>query len=226
LLYHPRMLKTTTAPATRKRLGLAAAEYALLMRLRTPLDIQAFLDSIPANHELNGETIQSVRQVLRKRCAHCIEGAFVASCALWINGEVPLVMHLDCEDTDYPHVVTLFRRRGAWGAISKTNGPGLRFRDPVYRTLRELAMSYFHEYSDRLGRRTLRSHSVAFDLRKLSPSLWVTPDGPCEVAQDRIVELRHYPLIATAQKRLVSRLSPFERKVAKILQYPKPAGAR
>lgn len=226
MLYHRRMLKTTTAPATRKRLGLAAAEYALLKRLRTPQDVQAFLDSIPANHELNGETVQSVREVLRKRCAHCIEGAFVASCALWIHGEVPLVMHLDCEDTDYPHVVTLFRRRGAWGAISKTNGPGLRFRDPVYRTLRELAMSYFHEYSDRLGRRTLRSHSVAFDLRRVSPSLWVTSDEPCEVAQDRIVELRHYPLIANAQKRLVSRLSPFERKVAKILQYPKPAGAR
>ena len=226
MLYHRRMLKTTTAPATRKRLGLAAAEYALLKRLRTPQDVQAFLDSIPANHELNGETVQSVREVLRKRCAHCIEGAFVASCALWIHGEVPLVMHLDCEDTDYPHVVTLFRRRGAWGAISKTNGPGLRFRDPVYRTLRELAMSYFHEYSDRLGRRTLRSHSVAFDLRRVSPSLWVTSDEPCEVAKDRIVELRHYPLIANAQKRLVSRLSPFERKVAKILQYPKPAGAR
>ena len=178
MLYHRRMLKTTTAPATRKRLGLAAAEYALLKRLRTPQDVQAFLDSIPANHELNGETVQSVREVLRKRCAHCIEGAFVASCALWIHGEVPLVMHLDCEDTDYPHVVTLFRRRGAWGAISKTNGPGLRFRDPVYRTLRELAMSYVHEYSDRLGRRTLRSHSVAFDQDLLDPMAQVGEAGP------------------------------------------------
>ena len=220
------MPETRTTPATRNRLGLAPAEFALLSRFRTPQRIQAFLDSIPANHELNGETIQSVRQVLRKRCAHCIEGAFVASCALWIHGEVPLVMHLDCEDTDYPHVITLFRRRGAWGAISKTNGPGLRFRDPIYRSLRELAMSYFHEYSDKRGRRTLTSYSVPLDMRKIAPALWVTAEGACEAAQDRIVELRHYPLLASAQKRLISRLSPFEREVANFLQYPKPRGAR
>lgn len=220
------MPATRITAANRKRLGLTRAEFAMLNRLRTPQKIQAFLDSIPANHELHGETVQSVRQVLLHRCAHCIEGAFVAACALWMHGEAPLIMHLDCESTDYPHVITLFRRRGAWGAISKTNGIGLRFRDPVYRSLRELAISYFHEYSDKRGRRTLRSYSVPFDLRRLAPSLWVTSIGPCEEAQDRIVELRHYPLISTAQKRFISRLGPFERKMAKIVQYPKPPGAR
>ena len=105
-----------------------------------------------------------MRGVLRHREAHCIEAALVAACALWIHGERPLVMHLDCAPSDYPHVVALFRRGRAWGAISKSNGAWLRYREPVYRSLRELAMSYFHEYFDRAGRKTLRSYSRAFDL--------------------------------------------------------------
>ena len=218
MLYHRRMLKTTTAPATRKRLGLAAAEYALLKRLRTPQDVQAFLDSIPANHELNGETVQSVREVLRKRCAHCIEGAFVASCALWIHGEVPLVMHLDCEDTDYPHVVTLFRRRGAWGAISKTNGPGLRFRDPVYRTLRELAMSYFHEYTNK-QRKSLRTYSVPVDLRRWPTTMWVTNAEDCWEVGAALCDVRHYKLITAAQARRLMPRDATELRADDLVQY-------
>ena len=122
---------------------------------------------MPANHEVGGETILSVREVLRQRRAHCIEGAFVAACALWIHGDPPLVMHLDCDASDYPHVVALFRRGGHWGALSKTNGVALRYRDPVYRTLRELTLSYFHEYANRRGDKTLRSYSGAFDLRRI-----------------------------------------------------------
>ena len=91
-----------------------------------------------------------------------------AACALWAHGDPPLVMHLDCHESDYPHVIALFRRHGAWGALSKTNGAPLRYRDPIYRSLRELALSYFHEYSNRRGHKTLRSYSVAFDLRRLA----------------------------------------------------------
>ncbi|HET7403670.1 MAG TPA: hypothetical protein VFJ62_17865, partial [Usitatibacter sp.] len=125
--------------ASREDLGLTLREYATLKRLDTPEKIQAFLNAIPCNHEIGGETILSVREVLRQRRAHCIEGAMVAACALWVHGEPPLVMHLDCDTSDYPHVIALFRRHGAWGAISKTNGAPLRYRDPIYRTLRELA---------------------------------------------------------------------------------------
>src|SRR5205814_1162590 len=89
--------------------------------------------------------------------AHCIEGAFVAACALWVHGDPPLVMYMDCDSSDYPHVIALFRRTAAWGAISKHNGPQLRYRDPIYRSLRELAMSYFHEYFDWRGSATTRS---------------------------------------------------------------------
>ena len=202
-------------------LRLTRSEFASLARLTTPQKIQQFLNAIPANHEQGGETILSVREVLRQRRAHCIEGAFVAACALWVHGEPPLVMHLDCAASDYPHVVALFRQGGAWGAISKTNGAVLRFRDAVYRSLRELAMSYFHEYSDKRGRKTLRSHSAAFDLRKIDPALWVTRESACGEANERLAALRHYPLISARQERLLSRRDAFEREAAKVVEYPR-----
>lgn len=209
--------------ATRSELLLTEAEFARLDRLSTPKKIQAFLNAVPANHEQGGETILSVREVLRQRRAHCIEGAFVAACALWIHGDPPLVMHMDCAPSDYPHVVALFRRGGSWGAISKTNGAVLRFRDPIYRTLRELAMSYFHEYSDMNGRKTLRSHSTAFDLRRIDPALWVTCITACNYVNDQLAALRHYPLISAAQERLLSPRDAFEREVAKVVEFPRKA---
>ena len=211
--------------ATRDALQLTRSELATLRRLSSPRKIQLFLNAIPANHEENGETVLSVREVLRQRRAHCIEGAFVAACALWLAGEPPLVMHMDCADGDDPHVLAVFRRAGAWGAISKTNGSALRFRDPVYRTLRELAMSYFHEYADRLGRKTLRSHSAAFDLRRIDPVLWVTQEEPCREVDARLAALRHYPLLAPRQERLLTRRDAFERRTAATVEHPRPAHA-
>ena len=206
----------------REDLGLARDEFATLRRLATPQKIQAFLNAIPINHELDGETLLSVREVLRQRRAHCIEGALLAACALWVHGEPPLVMHLDCEPCDYPHVVALFRRQRSWGALSKTNGACLRYRDPVYRSLRELAMSYFHEYFDKRGRKTLRSYSVAFDLRRLDLALWVTAERACLETHARLEGLRHYPLVSSRQERLLAKRDPFERKAAALVEYPRP----
>lgn len=212
--------------ARRQDLGLGIRDFARLARLDTPQTIQAFLNAIPINHEPDGETAYSVRDVLRHRRAHCIEGAFLAACALWIHGEPPYVMHLDCEPSDYPHVIALFRRGSAWGAISKSNGVALRFRDPVYRSLRELALSYFHEYSDRRGRRTLRSYSGAFDLRRLDVTKWVCSEENCWEAHDRLAELRHYPLVQPRHVKYLSRRDPFERRIAGAVQYPKPKAHR
>jgi len=212
--------------AHREDLGLTRAEFAILRRLSSPERIQSFLNTIPINHETGGETILSVREVLTQRRAHCIEAAFVAACALWIHGEPPAVMHLDCAPTDYPHVVALFRRSGDWGAISKSNGTPLRYREPIYRSLRELAMSYFHEYSDKHGRKTLRSYSAAFDLRRIDPGLWVTSKRECMEANDRLANARHYPLVTPRQTRLLARRDPFERHAAKTVEYPSPALAK
>lgn len=203
-------------------LGLARGEFAVLRRLSTPQKIQAWLNAVTINHEIGGETMLSVREVLRQRRAHCIEGAFLAAAALWVHGDPPLVMHLDCEWSDYPHVIALFKRGACWGAISKTNGAPLRYRDPIYRSFRELAMSYFHEYFDKRGRKTLRSYSGAFDLRRVPLALWVTNEKTCIEAHDLLLGARHYQLVSPRQEKLLARRDPFERSVAKILEYPRP----
>ncbi len=210
--------------ARREDLGLSSADYARLARLTTPARIQAFVNAIPANHELGGETVHSVRSVLRRREAHCIEGALLAACALWIQGEPPLVIHLDCAATDYPHVIAVFRRGYYVGAISKSNGAWLRFREPVYRSVRELAMSYFHEYFDRAGAKTLRSYTRPFDLRALDPACWVTERGSCWSLHDRLAALHHYPLVSAAQVAALGRRDPFERAAQRHVQYPRPRG--
>jgi hypothetical protein len=208
--------------ARQEDLGLTRAEFAALERLASPHRIQTFLNAIPINHEIGGETVLSVREVLRQRRAHCIEGAMLAAAALWVHGEPPLVMHLDCHISDFPHVITLFRRGGAWGAISKTNGAPLRYRDPIYRSLRELALSYFHEYSNRRGHKTLRSYSCSFDLRRIDPGEWVTNAKSCWSTHDRLVELRHFALISKRQERLLAKRDAFERRASKLVEYPKP----
>jgi hypothetical protein len=139
-----------------------------------------------------------------------------------MHGEPPLLVHLDCDLSDYPHVIAVFRRKGGWGAISKTNGSALRYRDPIYRTLRELAISYFHEYFDKSYRKTLRSYSRPLDLRQVDPARWITSEQDCEHIHDRLVRARHYPLISKGQERLLARRDPFERKASKLVQYPKP----
>ncbi len=214
--------RTTQRYARRGDLGLSRAEFARLQRLDSPHKIQRFLNATPTNHELGGETLYSVREVLKNRRAHCMEGAFVAALALWIHGEPPLLMHLDCDLSDYPHAIAVFRRGRCWGAISKTNGAPLRFRDPVYRSLRELAMSYFHEYFDKRGRKTLRSYSPAFDMRRIDPAHWVTNGKDCWDVHDRLAGLKHFPLVTTRQARLLVRRDTFERQIGKLVQYPRP----
>jgi len=202
-------------------LGLTAREFAVLRRLDTPQKIQAFVHGLRQNFELDGQTCRSVREVLRSRRAHCIEGAMLAAAALWIHGEAPLLLDLRAE-RDYDHVVTLFRRHGRWGAISKTNGIGLRGRDPVYESLRELAMSYFHEYTNRREHKTLREYSVPLDLRRLDTSLWVSGKKNCWDVCEELDGLRHFRLMGRRHLKAVTRRDPFERRVNRMLQYARP----
>jgi hypothetical protein len=127
-----------------KKVGLTAKELALLRRLNTPQKIQNFVSAIPQNFEPNGDSCMSVRGALRMRRAHCMESALIAALAFWIHGEAPLIMDFSANEADDDHIVALFKRNGCWGAISKSNHAYLRGRDPVYRTLRELVMSYVH----------------------------------------------------------------------------------
>ena len=202
-------------------LGLTAKDFAVLRRLDTPQKVQSFVHDLKQNFELDGQSCRPVRHVLHTRRAHCIEGAMVAAAAFWVHGEPPLVLDMRAE-RDYDHVIALFRRNGLWGAISKTNGIGLRGRDPVYRTLRELAMSYFHEYTNRRDQKTLREYSVPFDLRQMDTALWVSGTKNCWDVPEKLDGLRHFRLVNGRGLRTVTRLDPFEQRVNKMLQYRRP----
>jgi hypothetical protein len=207
--------------ARREDLGLTKSEFAILRRLSTPQKIQKFVDAIPQNFEVGGETCLSVRETLRQRRALCIEGAMVAAAALWVHGEPPLLMDLHAE-RDWDHIVTLFKRNGCWGAISKTNTPVLRWRDPVYRSLRELAMSYMHEYTNRRYQKTLRSYSVAFDLRRIDPAEWVTKQKSCWDVGWAIDDIRHYSLITRRQAKTLRLRDSIEREAQQLRLHKPP----
>ena len=207
--------------ARRADLGLTASEFAVLERLDTPARIQDFVYGLTQNFELRGETCLTVREVLRARRAHCIEGAMLAACAFWVHGEPPLLLDMRAVN-DFDHVVALYRRHGLWGAISKTNGVFLRSRDPVYRDLRELAMSYFHEYANRRSHKTLREYSLPYDLRRLDPRIWVSGEKGAWKVAAALDDLRHFRLVPGRHLRLVSRRDPFERRASELSQYRTP----
>jgi hypothetical protein len=207
--------------ARREDLGLTSAEFAVLRRLDTPERIQRFLFDLKQNFEPHGDTCRPVRIVLRTRSSHCIEGAMLAACALWVHGEPPLLMDLRAV-RDYDHVVALFRRGGGWGAISKTNCIGLRWRDPVYRTLRELAMSWFHEYYNRRDHKTLREYSRPFDLRRIDPAIWVSGEKNAWPVAEALEATPHYDLVTRTQAKRLTRRDAFERRIGDLQQYRKP----
>jgi hypothetical protein len=155
---------------------LSPEERIVFSRLNSPHKIQSFLESIPINFEVKGETNLSPRMVLKRRTAHCFEGAVLAAAALAYHGHKPLLMDFATAYDDEDHTVALFKQNGLWGAISKTNHAVLRYRDPVYKTPRELAMSYFHEYYMWDGRKSLRAYSQPLDLSRFKPENWVIRD--------------------------------------------------
>lgn len=153
-------------------------EQALFRRLDSPAAVQDFLDDLPINFELEHETYMSPRRVIREKTAHCFEGALFAAAVLAYHGQRPLLLDLKTNENDEDHVVTLFRDGRYWGAISKTNHSILRWRDPVYLSVRELAMSFFNEYFlYETGEKTMESYSRPFDLSRYAPERWVTEES-------------------------------------------------
>jgi len=206
------------------KLGLPPAKARQLAKLKTPTLIQDFIDKIPPNFEPGGDTCLSAGEALRQRCAHCIEAAFIAALALWMNGEPPLLLDFQARGDD-DHVVALFRRHGCWGAISKSNHVWLRHRDPVYRSLRELAMSYFHEYVGK-GRRSMLTYSIAFDLRRFDPKLWVSGKTDCWEIGGALDATRHYRLVNAAQVRSLRAPDRIEHLADKLRDFRPPRNMR
>src|ERR1035438_555697 len=168
-----------TGPAYRNRLRalLTPAEHRAFARLDSPQKIQTFIEKLPPNFELKGDTCMSPRSVLKTRTAHCAEAAVLAVAALIYHGKPAWLMDIQALPSDQDHIVTLFRERGLWGAISKTNHAVLRWRDPIYRSPRELAMTYAHEYNLDYGKKSMVAFSRPFSLARYAPARWlITPD--------------------------------------------------
>jgi hypothetical protein len=200
------------------RLGLPPSLARRLARLKTPDRIQTFVNRLRWNDEPDGPTARSVVETLTCNRAHCVEGAFVAACALWLAGDPPLVMDLGAATGDVDHVITLFRRRGHWGAISKSNSPLLRYRDPIHRSLRELALSYFPQYVRR-RRKTLRTYSVAIDLQRFDPALWITHPGFCGEVVDALTAARHFAILPAGVEARLRPIDEIEAKGARLREY-------
>ena len=182
--------------------GFTRSELRQLRALRTPQLIQRFLDALPYHI---GNTAWSPRRVLREATAHCLEGAIFAAAALRANGFKPLLLDLEAT-RDSDHVLAIYRYDGHWGAIAKSNFAGLRFREPVHRSLRELAISYFDDYYNLLGERTLRAFSRPINLKRFDDLEWMTTEKPVWFIPEYLCTVSHTPLITPLQEKRLSRL--------------------
>lgn len=179
--------------------------HAALRKLDTPERIQRFLDDIAYNKEAGGPTCRSPRRVLRDRTAQCLEGALFGAAALRLQGWQPLLLDLEAIRDD-DHVLAVFRQRGCWGAIAKSNFSGLRFREPVYRNLRELAMSYFEHYYNLDGEKTLRTYSRPVNLRRFDRIAWMTAEQDLWPVSDYLFSISHTRLLSPAAIRRLARV--------------------
>jgi hypothetical protein len=184
--------------------GLSLKDLRTLRALKTPLQIQKFIDALTYQY---ADTAGSPQRVLRERKGHCMEGALLAAAALRVQGHPPLLMDLEAVRDD-DHVVALYRERGLWGGVAKSNFAGLRFRSPVYRTLRELAMSYFEHYYNLRREHTLRAYSVAVNLARLDGKHWMTSEEEVWCVPELLIEAKHYALFPDKVARALPRLDP------------------
>lgn len=179
--------------------------HAALRKLNTPERIQRFLDGLAYNKEKGGPTCRSPRRVLRDRTAHCLEGALFGAAALRVQGWQPLLLDLEAVRDD-DHVLAIFQQRGCWGAIAKSNYSGLRFREPVYRNLRELAMSYFELYYNPRGEKTLRTYSRPVNLRRFDRIDWMTADEDLWPISDYLFSISHTRLLSAQAAGALTRM--------------------
>jgi len=196
--------------AVHQNSGFTKDELALLRRLSRPEKIQSFLDNeILYNKEANGQTCRSPRCVLHHRMAHCIEGALFAAATLRLHGHPPLILDIEAVRDD-DHIIALFKESGRWGAVAKSNYSGLRFREPVYRTLRELVMSYFEHYFNLKGEKTMRRYSRPVNLSRFDRINWMTSEQNLWEIGEHLIRIPHSPIMTPA---MIRRLRPVDKRL-------------
>src|SRR3981081_2309823 len=184
--------------------GFSPSELRTLRALRTPAGVQRFLDDLPYNLAY---TAQSPKKVLQDHTASCLDGGIFAAAALRALGFPPLIFDLEA-DRDTDHVIALFKVRGAGGAVAKSNFTSCRYREPVYRTLRELAMSYFNVYFNLRFERTLRRYSRAVNLARFDHLQWMTTEKPIWFIAEHLCEIPHISLLTPAMEKRLTRVDP------------------
>jgi hypothetical protein len=183
---------------------LTAREKRLLKSLSTPWKIQAFLNALPYNTEPHGDTCRSPRRVMRDRTAHCFEGALFAAAALRINGWAPLILDLVAvRDSD--HVIAVYKIDGCWGSVALSNFSGIRFREPIYRSIRELAVSYFEDYFNLQGEKTLRQYSRPVNLSRFDSMGWMTAEEDVWAVAEYLVDIPHTEIFRPNRRLYVDR---------------------
>ncbi len=195
-------------------------EKRIFSKLNTPDKIQDYLDSFPFNFEEDGhDTIKAPLNSVRNGRIHCLEGAILGAYLLSLCGHKPLVLHLQSTRNDFDHVVAPFKVNGLWGALSKTNHYTLRYRSPVYKSIRELVMSYFHEYFlNKNGLKTLYAYSRPLDLSKLKTD-WVHSEEDLWIIDEKLDSIEHYEIINKNYLKRMRLADPIERKAGNIVDY-------
>ena len=199
-----------------------------MRKLNTPAKVQDFLNGLRFNFEEKGETLHSPLITLRKKKAHCFEGALLGAYILSLHGREPMILHLKTTKRDFDHVIVPFKEGRYWGALSKTNHAVLRYREPIYKSIRELVMSYFHEYFLDDGTKTLRRYSRPLNLNVFENG-WETSEEDLWGIDEELDKIKHFsvlprrkvgvPTKASGQKFKLRKADKVEIKAGKIVEY-------
>ncbi len=188
---------------TRVQSTLNKKELQVFSCLTSPIKIQDYLDSLAYSDE---EQYRCPRSVVKDHKAHCYDGAVFAAAAFQMIGHLPLIVELLPNDRDDDHILAVFRLRECWGAVAKSNFTGLRYREPVYRSLRELIMSYFESYFNIAGERTLLGYTVPLNLHRFDKLNWLFQDNAMDDIGDALNNIRKYRIMTPAMARKLSRV--------------------
>lgn len=195
-------------------------EIKLFKKLNTPAKVQDFLNKLGKNFEENGDTCYSPRMVLKRGKAQCMEGAMLAATILRFHGYKPLVVDLESTKDDWDHVIAVFKQHGHWGCISKTNHVVLRYREPIYKSIRELVMSFFHEYFlNKNGRKTLRAYSKPINLSRFDKNDWMTSSEQIWYIPDYLTTVPHTKILNKNQIKTLRKADDIEIKAGKLTEY-------
>lgn len=198
-------------------------ELQIFKRLNAPQKVQDFLNGLKFNFDENPNSCLSPRRVLREKKADCIEGAIFAAAVLEYHGHKPLVLDLRSvkKPYDFDHVVAVYKIKGFWGAVSKTNHSVLRYREPIYRDIRELVASYFHEYFLDSGLKTLREYSDPFDMNYFNSISWRTTEDNLSGVLKKLDAVKHYKLLNNWQEKNLRKADRIEVESTKKTEYKK-----